>query len=354
MQLVIIGGSGNVGTALLRLLQTQARHTVTGVSRRRPPWVAPYDIQHWETLDIAETASVSRLTRVFAGADAVINLSWGFQPARDVDYLAAVGVGGLRHVLQAVSAAGVGHLVQMSSVGAYSAGSYGREVLESWPTDGIPTSPYSVQKAAAERVLDEYEATHPHVVISRPRPGLVMNGDAGSSLLRYAMPALVPARAVGWLPLLPLDRRFRVPIVQVDDVAAALLAMVERRAGGPFNLSAPDPLTPELLGEALDATPVHVPSAALRAVVAAGFHLHVQRLDPGWIDLAFSTPLMNTDHARALLDWRPVHSAADAVQELVDGMQRAAGTASPVLRPRSVPAEMLDLRRGPATRRRLP
>ncbi|WP_111766113.1 NAD-dependent epimerase/dehydratase family protein [Nakamurella deserti] len=353
MKLVIIGASGNIGTALLRRCAQDAELTVVGVSRRRPPAEPPYDVSAWVPLDVAGPSAAGELAEAFADADAVVNLAWGFQPSRDEAYLEAVGVGGLRSVLSAAVAAGVPHVVHMSSVGAYGPGSYGVPVDESFPTTGIPTSPYSRHKSAAEHVLDVFEREHPDLLISRARPGLVMSPDAGSSLLRYGLPPFVPGRLVGLLPVLPLDGDFRVPVVHADDVAAALLEMVRRRAGGAFNLAAPTPLDRALIARAMHARPLPMPRSLLRGLVTAGWRLHLERLDPGWIDLAFSVPLMRTDRAREVLDWTPRIDTAVGIAQVVDAMTQGAGTASPVLRRRSVRSELGDLRRGAASRRRL-
>jgi UDP-glucose 4-epimerase len=353
MKLVITGASGNLGTALLRQCAAATDLEVIGVSRRRPPAEPPYDTSGWVPVDVASPTAAGHLAEAFADADAVINLAWGFQPSRDVAYLEAVGVGGLRAVLSAAVAAGVPHVVHMSSVGAYAPGSYGVPVDESFPTTGIPSLAYSRHKAAAERVLDAFEVDHPELTVTRARPGLVLSPDAGSSLLRYGLPPIVPGRLVGLLPVLPLDADFRVPVVHADDVATALLAMVRRRPGGAFNLSAPTPLDRELIARAMHARPLPLPRTALRGLVTAGWRLHLERLDPGWIDLAFAVPLMRTDRARELLDWEPRIDTAVAIAQVVDAMTQGAGTSSPVLRHRSVRSELADLRRGPASRRRL-
>jgi len=111
-------------------------------------------------------------------------------------------VGGTAAVLRAVQRAVVPHLVHMSSVGAYTAVIDQRRVNEQWPTAGIPTSPYSQHKAAAERLLDVAEATTDSALtITRLRPGFVVQGAAASGLLRYGLPGYVPAAALRWVPL---------------------------------------------------------------------------------------------------------------------------------------------------------
>jgi len=103
---------------------------------------------------------------------------------------------------RAVQRAVVPHLVHMSSVGAYTAVIDQRRVNEQWPTAGIPTSPYSQHKAAAERLLDVAEATTDSALtITRLRPGFVVQGAAASGLLRYGLPGYVPAAALRWVPL---------------------------------------------------------------------------------------------------------------------------------------------------------
>jgi UDP-glucose 4-epimerase len=358
MKLVVLGATGNVGTALLRQLAEAKPDAgeeieVVGVARRIPPQDPPYDRASWESMDVADPGAAQGLARVFHGADAVINLVWSFQPARNVERLEAVGVGGLKAVLAAAKTAALPHLVHMSSVGAYSGGSYGRPVSESYPTDGIPTSPYSRHKAVAERLLDEFRKDSPTTIVTAVRPGLVMQREAASSLLRYALPALLPARAVGWLPVLPLDRRFLVPVIAADDVAAALEKIVRQRAGGAFNLAADEPLDRALLAAALHAWPFSVPAKVLRGLLTVTWRLHLQRLDPSWLDLAFSVPLLSTDRAKQELGWKPEIRTADAIRDVIAGARSAAATSSPVLRKRSVLGEIRDLRRGKATTRDL-
>ena len=355
MKIIVVGATGNVGTALLRALQRDGGHELVGVARRSPPDQPPYRGVTWHDIDISESASTGRLTQVFEGADRVVNLAWGFQPGRDVEYLRAVGVGGLRAVLAATRAAGVPHLVHMSSVGAYSKSERGVAVDEQWPTEGIPSLAYSVQKAEAERVLDEHERAGAGPQICRLRPGLIMQRDAGSGLLRYGLPGWLPRAALDLVPLLPLDRTFAVPVVHTRDVATAIVEVLKRRATGAFNLAAPSPLTPPIVAEVLRARTVHVPWQVLRTVVAAGWQLRVERLDPGWIDLAFSVPLLDCGRAARELQWAPVLDARAVLREAVTGMRNGLATGSAPMRRRTVPDELMTMaRRGSITRRRYP
>ena len=364
MKIVVTGLSGNIGTALLRRLITRAAEfgdvAVIGVCRRPPSPDGPeplYRRARWTSLDLAVPGARQRLAETFAGADAVVHLAWLFQPSHDIGYLERACVGGTAAVLGACQDAEVRQLVHLSSLGVYSPGPDGPDgarVDESWPHDGVPTSVYSRHKAAAEHLLDVLPADRPPS-ITRLRPGLVMQGPAASAILRYGLPSWIPSAVVRLLPLLPLDRRFVVQTVHSDDVADAVLTAVRRRATGAFNLAAEPPITSTGLADALHARPLHVPARWLRASVALSWHAGIQPLDPGWIDLAFAVPLMDSGRARRELGWEPRTDARTALAELVAGMKSGRGTSSAPLRPRVVAAELRDLvSRGPISHRRLP
>lgn len=356
MRIVITGASGNVGSALLRRLTAAGTHELVGVARR-PPAAAtpPFDQVAWVATDLSEPSAVEDLAEAFRGADAVVHLAWAFQPSHDVGYLGAVALGGTRRVLEAAAAAEVGHVVHMSSVGAYSAKADDVPVDETWPTEGVPSSWYSRHKAAAERLLDGFEEGRSRPVVTRMRPGIVGQRSAGSSLLRYALPAAVPAGVLGIIPVLPLDRRLVIPMVHADDVADAVARAVEGRVAGPFNLAAEPPVRAADIASALDARLLDVPSGVVRSVVALTWHGRLQQLDPGWIDLGYSVPLLNTGRAARELGWSPMVDGATVLDEVLAGMREADADRTPVLRPRGVLQGVgRFLQHGPVSSRRRP
>jgi UDP-glucose 4-epimerase len=355
MRVVITGASGNVGTALLRVLP--AEHHVIGVVRRPPVRQGVYQRASWWSVDLAEENALGELRQLFDGADVVVHLAWGFQPTRATRYLTRLGVGGTSAVLQAAHASSVGHLVHMSSVGTYAAGRYGMRVDESWPTTGIQSSPYSRDKSAAEAILDDYEQRlgTAAIPIARMRPGFILQRAAASGLMRYGLPDYVPMQLVSWLPLLPLDRRLCIPLVHADDVAEAISRVIDKRAAGPFNLAAEPPIGRDDVAAALGARPVHLPSGVLGALVDLSWRARLQHVDRGWLDLAFTVPLLDCSRARGELSWDPQWSSTDALADLLDGVAHRIYTDSPPLRRRS----MLDLLRRDVTEglissRRLP
>jgi len=364
MRIAVTGATGNVGTALLRAL-TGAGHEVVGLARRPPPrrrdggpTVAahgPYADDpgvEWHSVDLTH-APGGVLRRAFRGADAVVHLAWGFQPTHDEAYLERLALGGTTEVLGAAADAGVRHVLHMSSLGAYSPGEGLAD--ERHPTEGVPTSPYSRHKAAAERLLDDFHADHPSIVVTRMRPSLIGQRRGASGVLRYTLPAVVPAGAVRLLKVLPLDRAVRLQLVHADDVADAYLRAIQARVPGAFNLAADPVLTPADLAAALGARHVHVPFRVLRTAADLSWRLHLQQVDAGWLDMAWQLPQLDSSRAALQLGWQPRKDAHAVLREVVAGVREAAYDDTPILRRRTVADGVLKALTGrPAAHRRKP
>jgi len=324
MRVVIVGATGNVGTAVLRRLQQEEGVELAGVVRHVPPADAgaPYAGVRWSAADVADPGSVAALTRALEGADAVVHLAWLLQPNHDERVLAATNVDGLKRVLAAAAAAGGPQVVVASSVGAYSPGPKVRRVDEAWPTGGLQSSHYARHKAVGERILDRFEAEHPEIVLTRLRPGLVMQGDAGEELRGLFAGGLVPVRWLGRIPLgvLPMPPRTVSQVVHADDLADAVARIVLRRAGGAFNIAGEPVIGPREVARVLKARWLPVRIAPVRGLVWLAWHLRLVAADPGWIDIATSVPLMSTERARRELGWAPAVDAVDALAEAVHGV----------------------------------
>ncbi len=330
MRIVVVGGSGNVGTSVLRALSADpAVEWLVGVARRRPEFSLPK--LEWVAADIR----TAELASIFDGADAVIHLAWVIQPSHNPQGLHSTNVGGSQRVFDAVVEAGVPSLVYASSVGAYSPGPKDRPVDESWPTDGIASSFYSRHKAATERQLDRIEAQHPDLRVVRLRKGLIFKGEAGSGVRRLFLGSLLPAQVLrpSLIPVVPRTAGLRFQAVHTDDVAEAYRLATLGTQRGPFNIAADPVLDPRTLGELLSARPVPVPAAVLRAATSLSWRVGLQPTPPGWVDLALRVPILDTTRARVELGWSPRHSAGEALLELLEGLREGAGIDTPPLTP---------------------
>jgi UDP-glucose 4-epimerase len=338
VKVVVVGATGNVGTALLRRLHAAPEVSwITGVARRAPDLGSPpYGDVEWRAADVSDRHSVDALASALDGAAAVVHLAWLVQPSHDERVLRATNVDGTRHVLDAAVRAGVPHVVVASSVGAYAVGPKDRPVDERWPTTGVPASGYSRHKALVERMLDDVEADPGGPTVARVRPGLVFQGEAGSEIGRYFLGSLLPLGLLGRVPVpvVPLSRQMVFQAVHADDCADAYWRVVQAGAAGPWNVAADPPLGPADLAAAIRGRAVPVPTSALRALARLTWLARVQPTSPGWVDLAAAVPIMDTTRIRTELGWRPERTPHEALQELVDGLAAGRGTGSTPLRPR--------------------
>jgi nucleoside-diphosphate-sugar epimerase len=322
MRVVVFGATGNVGTSLLPALAADERVTsIVGVARRPPSsWWAP-EVE-WIGADVA----IDPLESIVAGADAFVHLSWLIQPSHDVRAMWATNVVGTRRVADAVARTKTGVLVAASSIGAYSPAPSGETVDETWPTDGTPESSYSWQKALEERTLDVLESRHSECRVVRMRPALIFKREAARHVRNLFIGKLMPQR------LLPVDAVvaavMRLPIafqvVHADDVASAIVRAIMSDTRGAFNLAAPG-----VIGRVSDAG--RELARLARPLVGAAWRARLVPVDPGWLTLATSVPLMSTDRARDELGWTPTMAAAAVLRELLDGLRHDAAAPTPPL-----------------------
>ncbi|MCP3804719.1 NAD-dependent epimerase/dehydratase family protein [Allokutzneria sp. A3M-2-11 16] len=340
MRIAVTGASGNVGTALLRALPQE--WSVAAVARRRPDQVEPYARADWTERDIG----TGDLSGVFAGADAVVHLAWAIHPRTDDPEMRRTNIVGTENVLAAARRAKVPHVVFGSSVAAYKPADRWAMVDEDWPLGGVKGSAYSRHKAEAEALFAGSGLRFACV-----RPASVVQRAAGTELRRWLLSSLFPLSLLKkrWLPL-PLWPGLRLQLVHADDVASALVRILERGATGAFNLAADPVLTANDIGRVLGGIRVPVPFLPLAGLTWPAWRLGLQPLHPGWLALADKACLVLSSRARAELDWHPEHDSADALAEVISGMAHGAGAQSPPLKPDQGPTGRLrDLRWGRPT-----
>ena len=344
MRIVVTGATGNVGSALVpQLLEAPEVTSVVGIARRLPD--SPDPRVHWHALDVAE----DDLQTAFAGADVVVHLAWLLQPAHDPDEMRRVNLVGTQRVLDAVLTASVPVVVHASSVGAYSPGPKEPRAGEQHPTQGISTSTYSRHKAEAERMLDAFESAHPERRVVRLRPAVVLQAAAASALARYFLGPFVPQWLIrpSLVPLVPSVDRLAFQVVHAQDMARAYVLACTTPVTGAFNIATEPVLDPPTLAALLGARQVPLPAAVLRGLVDLAWRLHLVPVDPGWVDIARRTPLLDTTRARTELGWVPRHDAGEALLETLTAMGQRAGGSAPVLRSRrGLPRRAFEVVRG--------
>jgi NADH dehydrogenase len=223
----LVGGSGFVGRAVAEALcerGLRVRVVSRGATRSRPLWVLP-------TVEIsqADPHDEVQLATCFDGMDAVVNLC-GILHETGGQTFEAVHVELPRKIVGACRAAGVGHLVHMSALGASEGG----------PSD------YLRSKARGENAIRESAASLPWTIL---RPSVIF-GEGDKFLNTFAgLVSIFPA-----VPLAGAGARFQP--VWVEDVARAVAAVLgnPQAFGHTLELCGPRAYTlkelVELVGEA--------------------------------------------------------------------------------------------------------
>jgi UDP-glucose 4-epimerase len=329
LTVAVTGPTGDLGIAIVSALErSRTIERIVGMARR------PFDpaAQGWRKTeyrqgDVTDVASVRELVE---GADAVVHLAFAILTASHATR--QLNVDGSRLVFEQAARAGVERIAYASSVAAYGFHSDNPDWLtEDVPPLGSPEHPYSAQKAEVERVLADVLMRHPGTAAWIFRPCIVAGPRARTLLeeipyqrLGEALPRPV-ARLLGSLPLLkPVIPDPGVPfqLVHEDDVARAFLAGVQGRGEpGPYNLAAEGTLTPGDLARALGWHALPVPRTAVSTSAELLTRLPLPE-QAAWLHALRTPVLMRTERARRLLRWRPQHTAAETLDELI-AAQRA-------------------------------
>lgn len=337
MRLVITGATGNIGTALLRLLRDDDEVTSLGaVATRLPPARPPYDRAEWLACDLADRTCVPSLTELMRDATTVVHLAWDILGSHRRRGQRRTNLLGTSHVVDSAVRAGVRQLVHLSSVAAYAPDpEHAAEVAEEWPTEGIPGNWYSADKVAAERLLDQLVRSGPISRVVRVRPPMVLQPDAAGELTRYVLGRLAPLvrHRLTRVPVVPLPGSLTAQVVHAEDVATLVWSAVRAGATGPYNVAAPPVLSAGEFARALHLRRVPAPAWLLRTGMELTAAARVQPLDSSWFDLLANVPLVSTRRARQDLGWRPRHRA-DA---LLDAVRQAAVTGAGAASERMAP-----------------
>jgi UDP-glucose 4-epimerase len=331
VHVVVVGATGNVGTALLRALDnTPEVSSVLGVARRIPPTRGrSFEKVAWHAADISRDA-----LDFVAAADVVVHLAWLIQPSHQEQVMRATNVDGTARLVQSVIGHAVPSFVYASSVGTYAPAPKSERKDESWPATGIPTSTYSRHKAEVEALLDTAERIHPELRVVRLRTSLVFQRAAASEVHRLFLGPLLPWHLPHALRFIPRMPRLRFQATHARDIGNAYVRAITRDVRGAFNIAADPVLDPEIIADAVGGRDLPVPERALRLLVQATYAAHIQPAEPGWLDMATQTPVMDTSRARSELGWRATMSSTDALTELLDGIGAGAGFPTPALEPR--------------------
>src|SRR5688572_23846536 len=170
MNVLVVGGSGFIGTALTQRL-IGLEHDVTVLDKRVNPQLRDITIM----ADVRDRAAVGEASR---GRDAIVNLAAEHRDdVRPVQLYHDVNVGGAENIAAAAAENGVKTIVFTSTVALYGLAQPGATET----ADIRPFNEYGASKAAAERVLNAWADGDPDRSLVTLRPAVVFGeGNRGN------------------------------------------------------------------------------------------------------------------------------------------------------------------------------
>ncbi|MGE5168728.1 MAG: NAD-dependent epimerase/dehydratase family protein [Rudaea sp.] len=292
MHVVVTGAAGRLARSVLpRLCAHASIERVTGIDRVAGAYRHP-KFAH-RVADIADRTAHETLR----DADALVNLAFVLLRGRmPLSAMTATNVDATKALLSAAADAGIASIVHLSSAAVYG---HGADLAEDAPLAPLPRFAYARHKADVDRFV---AATLPQVAVLRP--AIVLG--------RNAQPLLKTLLALPFYVRVP-DPQPRLCTVHEDDVAAAALLALDRRARGPFNLAAASTFS---LRDVVRARHPHAPGVPL-ALAHAALRLAWRTTgfggEPGWLDGARASLTLDCTRARSALGWRPRYDDWSAI-----------------------------------------
>lgn len=250
------------------------------------------------------------LASVFAGADVVAHLASAVRAGTADAAVAQLDLALFQRVLDALSAAGVAHLVVMSSATVY-----GARVGNPIPlTEGAAVRPnsdfaWAVQRHRLERLARRWGAGLPASLpaparsVTVLRPTAVVADDRLGSLARTLSAARVGVVADGDPP-----RQF----LHEDDLASAVVTAALARHDGPLNVAPDGWIPPDAMAGLEGPRPrLRVPQKVARRVSALRWRSGLAPTPPGAVPYTAHSWVVANDRLRAL-GWVPQHSNEEA------------------------------------------
>lgn len=280
MRVLLTGASGFIGRAVADALRRRG-HTVVEVLRHPPPGAG--DVVQ---ADFAQVPRRDWWQRELAGIDAVVN-TVGIIREQPGQSFQALHADAPVEVFHACAAAGIGAVVQVSALGA----------------DASAASRYHLSKKVADDALRALPLRGAIV-----QPSLVY-GPGGTSAALFGKMAVAPL-----LPL-PAGGRMQVQPVHVDEVVAAIVALLETPPdrvatlvlAGPRPLALRDYLQDlrHAMGEPGPLRVLPVPAPLFRAGAALAGHLPGSMLDTETADMLLAGNASEQNALPALLGRQP-------------------------------------------------
>ena len=301
---LITGGSGYIGGRLTdELSAREETEKVVDVDLRPPPRTWPkHEFVKADIRDRNQMRDLLERNEI----DALLHFAFVLNPIRDEDRMYDIDVNGTQAVLQAAADAGVKQVIQTSSATAYGAfPDNPKPIAEDWPVRGAPDFSYAKHKADSDRIAQLWALENPDSVMTIVRPSIVF----GPSVDNYIL------RAIQNNPFIPIldgvDEEFQ--LVHEDDVVSALIALLDGKHAGAFNLAGDGLLTWGRAAEIIGKKTRNISLKNMKRFNNAMLKLHVPRTEApaGNLDFIRYPWVVSTEKLKSTAGWQPKYDTLE-------------------------------------------
>ena len=301
---LITGGSGYIGGRLTdELTAREETELVVDVDLRPPPRSWPK--HEFVRADIRDRKAIRELLERHE-IDALMHFAFVLDPIRDEPRMYDIDVNGTQAVLRAAADAGIKQVIQTSSATAYGAfPDNPKPIAEDWPVRGAPDFPYAKHKADSDRIAQLWALENSDAVMTIVRPSIVF----GPSVNNYIVRSL---ENNPFMPILDgVDEEFQ--LVHEDDVVSALIALLDGKHAGAFNLAGDGLLTWGRAAEMIGKKTRNVSLKAMKRFSNAMWRLHVPRTEApgGNLDFIRYPWVVSTEKLKSTAGWEPKYDTLE-------------------------------------------
>jgi UDP-glucose 4-epimerase len=302
---LITGGSGYIGSRLVAALSARDDVERILICDVRPPAVYRPGVAY-RSLDVRDAGAV----RAAVGEerpDVVVHLAFVLNPIHDEALTYEIDVGGTHNVLEACSAADVGQVLVTSSSTAYGAFPDNPVPLtEEHPVRGVAGFEYARDKAESDRLCQLWGLRHPDRVMTIVRPCIVFGPSVDNYLVRL------------WTKQ-PFQADFGLPdpgiqFVHEDDVVSAVLALLDGRCAGAFNVAGDGVMPVEECASIVGLPRRRVPLRAYRRFASVMWRLRASEAPPGSLDFAVYPWIVSAAKLKEVAGWEPRFSSRETFE----------------------------------------
>jgi UDP-glucose 4-epimerase len=170
-------------------------------------------------------------------------------------------------------------------------------LTEEDPVRGAPDFSYPRDKAECDRLCQLWALEHPERVMTIVRPCIVFGPDVDNYIVRLWLRQ--PFRPDFGMPDQPMQ------FVHVDDVAEALIALLEGRHAGVFNVAADGYISVNEAADLLGLKARRVPYTLFKRFAAALWKARVAEVPAGQLEFVIHPWVASNERLKNTTGWAP-------------------------------------------------